>query len=71
MCVSPFRFSSYLLRYLSLQVLALVSFLGFPHDRQFGIDELQITLNGGGVRSPVAALALLIHHVFLQGSFCE
>ena len=53
------------------KVLALVSFLGFPHDRQFGLDELQKTLDGGGVRSPVAALALLLHHVYLQGSFCH
>lgn len=53
------------------RILKLVSFLGFPSDRQRGLRLLKNSLAAGGVRSPVAAMALLAHHVFLQGSFCH
>eukprot|EP00041_Stephanoeca_diplocostata_P038264 m.1490665 g.1490665 ORF g.1490665 m.1490665 type:complete len:607 (+) comp25191_c0_seq17:397-2217(+) len=53
------------------KVLALISFLGFPCDRQLGLEELETAFNKGGVRSPIASLALLTHHVFLQASFCH
>jgi len=53
------------------KVLAFASFLGFPSDRRLGLEELEMALNGGGVRAPISALALLTHHVFLQASFCH
>eukprot|EP00039_Didymoeca_costata_P006894 m.94348 g.94348 ORF g.94348 m.94348 type:complete len:630 (+) comp13441_c0_seq2:168-2057(+) len=53
------------------RLLALVSFLGFPCDRQFGLDQLQLSLDMDSVRSPISALTLLVHHVFIQGAFCH
>lgn len=53
------------------RIMALVSFLGFPSDREFGLDELELSQKLNSVRSPLATGALLSHHVFLQGAFCH
>eukprot|EP00040_Diaphanoeca_grandis_P020289 m.107924 g.107924 ORF g.107924 m.107924 type:complete len:590 (-) comp27831_c0_seq1:53-1822(-) len=53
------------------RVLALASFLGFPSDREFGLKQLELALNSGGLRSPVAGLMILTHHVTLQGACCH
>jgi hypothetical protein len=53
------------------KIMSLANFLGYPSDRLRGLTECQKALDVGGVRSPLGGLNLLIHHVFLQGSFCH
>eukprot|EP01062_Namystynia_karyoxenos_P069980 TRINITY_DN65372_c0_g1_i1.p1 TRINITY_DN65372_c0_g1~~TRINITY_DN65372_c0_g1_i1.p1 ORF type:complete len:763 (+),score=239.54 TRINITY_DN65372_c0_g1_i1:137-2425(+) len=47
---------------LPARVLALLKILGFMHDRDAGYRNLSACVDGGGVRSPVAALMLLFFH---------
>ena len=53
------------------KIMSLASFLGYPCDRLTGLQECQKALDVGGVRSPLGSLNILMHHVFLQGSFCH
>lgn len=48
-------------------VLRLVDLLGYPHDRKLGLRLLRRTVRAGGVRSPLAALVILIAEVLIPG----
>ncbi|KJE93018.1 hypothetical protein CAOG_03881 [Capsaspora owczarzaki ATCC 30864] len=54
---------------LPAKMLKLVSILGFPSNREVALRELNHAHDGGGVRSPIAALLLLLYHVVIQSFF--
>eukprot|EP01138_Halocafeteria_seosinensis_P016376 gb/GECG01016707.1/.p1 GENE.gb/GECG01016707.1/~~gb/GECG01016707.1/.p1 ORF type:complete len:872 (+),score=112.04 gb/GECG01016707.1/:1-2616(+) len=46
-------------------ILRIVEALGFPSDREAGILQLKLCMEGNGLRAPLAALMLLTYHVLL------
>lgn len=49
------------------KILKFISILGFPSDREFGLEQFRKAFRSRSVRRPVAALGLLFHHIVLQG----
>jgi predicted RNase H-like HicB family nuclease len=51
------------------RLLRLLSVLGFPCDRAAGLDSIDQSLQGGGLRAPVGGVLLLSYHVILPSFF--
>ncbi|OAE35092.1 hypothetical protein AXG93_763s1260 [Marchantia polymorpha subsp. ruderalis] len=51
------------------KLLRLLSVLGFPCNRQAGLNSIDQSLRGGGLRSSVAGVLLLSYHVVLPAFF--
>ncbi|KAL2623343.1 hypothetical protein R1flu_003548 [Riccia fluitans] len=51
------------------KLLRLLSVLGFPCNRQAGLNSIDQSLRGGGLRSSVAGVILLSYHVILPSFF--
>jgi hypothetical protein len=51
------------------RILAVAKVLGFPTSRGVGIDNLKASFHRGGVIAPIAGMALMMHHTFLQSTY--
>eukprot|EP00127_Corallochytrium_limacisporum_P000073 Clim_evm12s3 gene=Clim_evmTU12s3 len=51
------------------KVRRIIEFIGFTADQELGLKLLNRTMDRNGIRSPIAALGLLVFHVVFQGQF--
>ncbi|XP_024541753.1 tetratricopeptide repeat protein 39B isoform X1 [Selaginella moellendorffii] len=51
------------------KMLRLLSVLGFPSDRAAGLNSINESLKGGGLRAPLSGVLLLSYHVILPAFF--